>query len=75
MIIIYFVAGVSIFLLIAMYVWLKFPFKSLKWLYHDILECHIPNDTYYFQHGALHSGCRICGKEIVKRGRKDWVVY
>ena len=66
--------GFALFVLvwIAMVIWWIRPYKALKWLCHDILEWHKPDNTYYFDGCSDHSHCRICGKEIMMDSQGNW---
>ena len=59
-------------LLIPAIAWYVRPFKALTWLYHDILQWHRPDDSYFFDGVNDISHCRICGKEIMRDSQGNW---
>lgn len=47
-------------------------YGKCKWLFHDILHWHEPNDTVFFNGISLESKCKYCGKEISQDSQGNW---
>jgi len=45
---------------------------SFKWLFHDTLGWHMPNNFYNFDGVNLSSRCKYCGKEIMQDSQGNW---
>ena len=45
---------------------------SFKWLFHDVLGWHMPNNFYNFDGVNLSSRCKYCGKEIMQDSQGNW---
>ena len=43
-----------------------------KWLYHNILEWHMPVNEKNFDGYMNHSVCKYCGKRIVQDSQGNW---
>ena len=43
-----------------LYLWKGFG----KWLYHDVMEWHMPTDSQGFDGCSFTSTCKYCGREI-----------
>lgn len=57
---------------IASVIWYARPYKALTWLFHDIFGWHVPGDKLWYGDFAVHSYCRICGREIIQDSQGNW---
>lgn len=46
--------------------------KFFKFLYHDILGWHTPNDKLSFDGHSIGSKCNVCGKRILQDSQGNW---
>lgn len=51
-----------------LYLWRGFG----KWLYHDIMEWHMPTDSQEFDGYSFTSTCKYCGQEITQDSQGNW---
>lgn len=65
------ILGLATFLFLA-FALLYLKFGLCKWLYHDILRWHEPDDKYTYDGCSVHSHCKFCGEEIMQDGQGNW---
>lgn len=46
--------------------------RYMKFLYHDILGWHIPDDNIKSDGVITESTCKICGKKIIQDSQWNW---
>ena len=64
------IALVLMWLLIGGIVYLATGFG--KWLYHDRMGWHQPDNSRSFDGCSEHSRCKYCGKEIMQDSQGNW---
>ena len=52
-----------------------FKFGIGKWLLHDIMHWHLPNETSSFDGCSNHSYCKFCNKEIMQDSQGNWFTF
>lgn len=56
---------------LSMIMYLKFGWFHK--LYHDILKCHMPDDSKQtFDGCSMHATCKYCGKDIMQDSQGNW---
>ena len=63
----------SILILIISPVYFKFGIG--KWLLHDIMHWHLPDETSSFDGCSNHSYCKFCNKEIMQDSQGNWFTF
>ena len=46
-----------------------------KWLLHDIMHWHLPDETSSFDGCSNHSYCKFCNKEIMQDSQGNWFTF
>lgn len=52
-----------------------FKFGIGKWLLHDIMHWHLPDETSSFDGCSDHSYCKFCNKEIMQDSQGNWFTF
>ena len=52
-----------------------FKFGIGKWLLHDIMHWHLPDETSSFDGCSNHSYCKFCNKEIMQDSQGNWFTF
>ena len=52
-----------------------FKFGIGKWLLHDIMRWHLPDETSSFDGCSSHSHCKFCNKEIMQDSQGNWFTF
>lgn len=52
-----------------------FKFGIGKWLLHDIMHWHLPDETNSFDGCSIHSYCKFCNKEIMQDSQGNWFTF
>ena len=52
-----------------------FKFGIGKWLLHDIMHWHLPDETNSFDGCSNHSYCKFCNKEIMQDSQGNWFTF
>ena len=52
-----------------------FKFGIGKWLLHDIMHWHFPDETSSFDGCSNHSYCKFCDKEIMQDSQGNWFTF
>ena len=52
-----------------------FKFGIGKWLLHDIMHWHSPDETSSFDGCSNHSYCKFCNKEIMQDSQGNWFTF